>query len=232
MAVPIQLQQLIDAALESARLQPQHALVPFQRRILYEYLAENSDTAFWSTNSPLPRETVLATYGEVRNPITWRQRVYLDLLTAQRMLRLWQELRPHDHLAQRMYTLAEDVALGRVHRDAAAEEIDPVFSRVENADYSFRPPYYAVNAIIKAVVTASGINVWDATIIGPDDDDAVLDQWSLDAAGYACDATAGPVWDPKSDATKRLEFWTWWLTEAIPTVWQREEEETPLVPEE
>ncbi|BDA70903.1 hypothetical protein RIVM261_064230 [Rivularia sp. IAM M-261] len=32
------------------------------------------------------------------------------------------------------------------------------------------------------------------------------------AAAYA----NGSVWEPMSDAMKRLEFWDWWLTTAIP----------------
>jgi hypothetical protein len=38
-----------------------------------------------------------------------------------------------------------------------------------------------------------------------------------DVAFYAaCAYSKGPIWVEKSDAYKRLQFWTWWLTSAVP----------------
>jgi hypothetical protein len=38
----------------------------------------------------------------------------------------------------------------------------------------------------------------------------------------ACAYANGPVWKTISgegNATKRLEFWEWWLTQAVPNAW-------------
>jgi len=235
MAIPAQLEQILSTALDRVLHEPRHALAPFQRRVVYEYLAESSDTAHRLALPPLSREAAwdaLASRGVVRNPVAWRRRMRLDLLTARRMRDLWHELRPHDDLAYRMYAIAEDAAMQGIDYDSIEEETNAVFFQAETADYSFHPPYYALNAIIASILTACRVNTWDGITIEPEDDDRTLELDTLDAAGFACDAVAGPVWNLKSDPSKRLEFWTWWLTEAIPTVWQREEEETPLVPEE
>ncbi|MBW4506868.1 MAG: hypothetical protein KME64_10195 [Scytonematopsis contorta HA4267-MV1] len=47
--------------------------------------------------------------------------------------------------------------------------------------------------------------------------DADVDAYESDSSFWAAAAYAnGPVWEPMSDATKRLEFWDWWLTTAVP----------------
>ena len=46
--------------------------------------------------------------------------------------------------------------------------------------------------------------------------DADLDPWCSDAAKYAAMAVSGAIWEQGSSSQLRLEFWKWWLLEAIP----------------
>ncbi|MBC6454922.1 MAG: hypothetical protein GDA43_18390 [Hormoscilla sp. SP5CHS1] len=32
-------------------------------------------------------------------------------------------------------------------------------------------------------------------------------------------AYSGSLWDPSNDASKRREFWEWWLDEAVKNAW-------------
>jgi len=228
MLLPSELQRIINVVIEELQRHPQHALSPFQRRVVYEYLAEQRDTDPWlGETSPwleppdsLPDaalDVLFEQFGQIRNPIAWRRRIKLDLLTAQRMLRLWQEERPEDSLGQRMYDLAEGTALGVIDRELAAKEARSVFSWYEDAEYAWTSAFYALEAIMKSITTAREVNVWDRMDIKPNDDDVDIDP--SDVAASASFAVAGDVRDLNSNSAKRLEFWTWWLTEAIPTAW-------------
>jgi len=47
--------------------------------------------------------------------------------------------------------------------------------------------------------------------------DAVVDPHKSDASAYAAIAYAGgPVGWPDADADRRLDFWRWWLDDAVP----------------
>ena len=89
--VPSSLNHLIAAALDAAREHPQHALLPLQRYTIYEYL------------------------GSIKEARGYRRRAWLAVLTAEHVLPLWQQVRPHDNRAEHLLTLAKEVL--RAHAD-------------------------------------------------------------------------------------------------------------------
>lgn len=199
--VPASLQHLLDISIDAVRAHPQHALVPIRRWQLYAYL------------------------GSVSNETGRRRRARLALLSAYHVIPIWREERPEDDRAERLLILAENVLQNTVDVKAAGEEaekewhwlIDDDGGRYEKLSSAV---YFAFGAVVQAEFAALEGDSWDNYRFTEDETDADVDIWSSDTAKWAVNAIAGPVWEPNSDNTKRLEFWTWWLTEAIPAAWQ------------
>jgi len=62
--------------------------------------------------------------------------------------------------------------------------------------------------------------LFDPTRIDYAVSDGAVDPYQSDAAYFAAIACAhGSVRAPTADPTKRWEFWTWWLDEAVPAAW-------------
>jgi hypothetical protein len=86
-------------------------------------------------------------------------------------------------------------------------------------------PLWGVLAAASDVLRTANIDI-DFNPSKPDyslDDDGDWDEGDgyRDAAGWGAYVMAGgTVDDPKADASKRREFWEWWLSEAIPAAWQ------------
>jgi hypothetical protein len=83
------------------------------------------------------------------------------------------------------------------------------------------PPLYAGYAVVKAVFTLFEDEEFDPEKIEYNEIDASRDAYHLDASYLAASAYArGSAGEPGADAAKRLEFWEWWLTEAVPELWE------------
>lgn len=53
--------------------------------------------------------------------------------------------------------------------------------------------------------------------------DNQVDAEDMDASAFASAAYAGgPVWDTSSDPLRRLQFWEWWLSEAVADAFRME----------
>lgn len=207
--IPPSLEQLVAVSLESVHDHPLHALLPLRRRAIYDYL------------------------GPVRVRHAHHRRVWLDILTVKYVLPLWHEERPTDERAQRLLTLAEQVLSERVDKQAAGDEAEAIWRWLTDDDHGGRyeklldPAYYTLGAAIMAVFVSLDENPLVGMILGEDETDANIDLASSDTAKWASNAIAGPVWKPDSDRDKRLDFWTWWLTEAVPAAWQHEDVPPP-----
>jgi hypothetical protein len=78
-------------------------------------------------------------------------------------------------------------------------------------------PLFVLSAALESLFISAGVFRFEGIALDERCTDADIDPWSGDAAKYAADAYAGPVWDTKSDKLLRLEFWRWWILTAIPT---------------
>lgn len=205
MPLPTQLQQTIGWAYTAMLEHPRHELLPFYRRGIYNSIGPRSHTQ------------------------TRRVRTMLDLLTARRVLPLWQKERPNDPWAERLLATSEGVLLGKVTVEEARAEGDEAWNQWEAMDTDPEQPNYedfsihtfgAISAAIEALFAASRRCRFDGGLITNQDTDANIDPWSSDTAKWASTAYAGAVWESDSDPIKRKEFWEWWLLEAIPEAWQ------------
>ena len=198
--VPASLQQLLLTFCDAVRLHPQHALLPAQRRDIYDSLGPVSETA-----------------GR-------RKRGRLAILTAQHVLPLYQHAGSAYDRATHLLTLADDVLYDKVDTESAAAEAEQTWDWLTN-DYGDRQEeipdriLFALTSALEALFTAFGEERFEGVIITGVSTDDDLDPWSSDTALWAVEAIAGPARDPGSDSAKRLEFWTWWLTEAVPAAW-------------
>ncbi|SRR5579883_346459 len=203
------LEEELSMLKDAVRLQPQHALLPYQRRhVVYKRL------------------------GSIREGQGYQRRVWLDISATRRVLPLWRQIRPQDRRAEELLVLATDLLERRADAQAAKEIAKELWNwfvnRTGGEQYVGeveRDPR-ALNVMMAAVrtlfvATTPEITDWeleDEDFVDATDSD--IDPWSYDTAGWAANAYAGPVWKPESDQQKRLEFWTWWLAEAVPAAWR------------
>lgn len=199
--IPPSLQHLLDLSMDAVRADLQHALRPIHRQSIYSHL------------------------GPTDTPTGHRTRARLALLAAQHVLPIWQRERPEDNRAKRILGLAEDVLHNTADTVATREEVEAEWRWLTD-DHGGRyeklssAAYSAYGAIVQAAFAALEGDTWDHYRFEDDETDADIDIWSSDVAKWAVNAVAGPVWKPDSDAAKRLEFWTWWLNQAVPAAWE------------
>jgi len=203
--VPGPLQDLIMALLDAVRAHPQHALLPFQRQMVYDY------------------------FGLVTVASSRRRRGWLTVMTVERVLPVWQQARPNDDQAERLLVLARDVLQDKADLQIAIIVVENTWDWFMN-DYGDRDRLKAIQqseaafrvlgATLQSLFIVVGQDGSEGCLDEQDYTDADVDAWSMDTAGWAVAAFAGPVWAQDSDNTKRLEFWTWWLATAVPTAWE------------
>jgi len=203
--VPQSLQNLVTALINAVQTHPQHALLPFQRHMIYDY------------------------FGKVAVVSSRRRRGWLAIITAERVLPLWQQARPQDNQAEQLLVHARLALRSEDDLQFATTLAGDVWNWFMN-DYGDRrrfkeiqrtaEAFYVLAAAVQALLVAAGKDNSEGCVDQEDDTDADVDAWSTDAAGWAIAAFAGPTWEQDSDNAKRLEFWTWWLATAVPTAWE------------
>lgn len=203
MMVPPAVQQLVEDALLAVENHPQHALLPIYRAGIYDAIG------------PLGS-----------NPTSYQIRGRLALSCAHLVLGVWQRTRPSDDRAERLLSLAEQVLAGERDHRTAKKEADKAWDWLNN-DYGERTEelpegcFFALAAIVEAVYVVIGRDRFQDAATHENDTDADLDPWGGDTALWVATALAGPVWsqDQGNHSFGRLDFWRWWLTEAIPSAY-------------
>jgi hypothetical protein len=227
MALPEHIQQLVDESLIMMRKNPEHHLLPVQRLEIYQLL------------EPLPSNDASIRYVGGQ----------LAIASARYVLPIWQQARPiwgdeepaidwggyppnyplTDALPEWMIQRAEEVLRGDVGIELAEEDMGDlwdVYSNLreeitawrtdvpEEAWYAFAAAYYALQETNLAPFT---YNMPNDTMTDPDRESGA---GRLDGAAAAMIACVGVDTNKPGIVTKRLEFWEWWLTEAIPAAWE------------
>jgi hypothetical protein len=217
MPIPPEVQKLLNSALADMSVDPRHQLMPVRRLPIYQALQAAS---------------VPGTSDRVRG--------WLALLAARRVLPLWQRAMPlyedddpdergveANKLAEHFLARAEGVIRGTVDRDVARKEDSDywyvvgnieleIFEAREETDGPFFYAFFALDAAYKALHEALGyeqlgrLKGWETRFACDAASSAVI------AASGGGDVVEGPPIDPQ----KRLEFWEWWLTSAIPAAWE------------
>lgn len=202
--IPLSLQQLINESLDGVYVHHLHALLPIHRQAIYDCL------------------------GPARDSQARRIRGWLDIVTARRVLPIWLADRPHDGRVMRLLTLAERVLRNQGDERGVRDEAEVVWWWLTDDDHGGRyeklssPAYYSLGAAILAVFSSLDDNPLIGMHLEGSETDANIDEASSDAAKWAANAAAGPVWRQDSNNAERLKFWEWWLTEAVPAAWEQE----------
>jgi hypothetical protein len=201
MKLPLQTQYLIEQALELVRHDPQHKLGPLQRIPIYESFnsEENGygDTAF----------------------------LRLQLITAYHILPIWKEAQADNPLAEDLLKMAKQILQKEVDKEIFTDRLQEIWVDLEiaeiNSTYSEKA-FAAVSAAFETLhIILKGFDNWKEWKFCDDDTDDDLGMWGNDSASWASNAWAGWIMDmDAAHSQKRLEFWEWWLTEAIPQAWE------------
>ncbi|BAZ15341.1 hypothetical protein NIES4071_72130 [Calothrix sp. NIES-4071] len=196
MAIPSELQNLIQEANKSLSSHPQHDL-----NLGYRH-------AIW---------VVFGDTGHLR-------RTVLALSTVRHVLPIWNRRFPNDDRPQQILNLAEKVISGDVSKAFAEKESQKFWREMQQLGYEDSGMAFTVGcAAVASLDTAIVDENFDLDEIDFNLTDN-RDIEGNDAAFFAACAYAnGAVWETVSgrgDSAKRLEFWSWWLNVAVPNAWK------------
>jgi len=173
--------------------------------------------AIWAALGPRMDDTRLAP------TIGTRRRTHLAELTTRKVLPMWERTWPSDKRPERLLMLANGVLDGIVEPSVARAERRRFHAHLEDIGYGNQPlqiasaPGYAAIATLN---TALRDEIFDPFHVDYAVTDAAVDPQESDASSYAAIAYAGgPAGWPDADAGERLDFWRWWLDEAVPRAW-------------
>lgn len=230
-----ELQHLCATLLDSVRENPEHLMIIVQRVALYTVLGATIDATFETyrhicTTGRLPNRTGHYRYG------------YLAIRTAQYVLPIWRDdmqraLALDDTFPIDLPEQMLDTALGVLQGTRNIIEAERLlngeyhhaFGALVNAPH---PTYCAANAAYDALRMILGLPPFGRVLRG-DETDVTIDVSQGDvvtsalAAYTAIDKNNSPQINRhitpfipiEFDRQKRLTFWEWWLTDAVPSVW-------------
>jgi hypothetical protein len=210
MSLPSAGEEAIRDAYATVASDLEHDLTPFRRRALYNIFAP------------------------INRPSGHQIRTLLEITTIRKVLNFWEQIWPEKQLPHKALSTAEDVLQGTVDVQAAelvASEMwrqldalcvvpDERFRENEGVELAISAACATGYGAVRALYTACGEDPFEDIEINEEDHNSVLDPWCSDAALWASWAYAGVLGVGTNSADKRLEFWKWWLLEAIPAVWE------------
>lgn len=176
---------------------------------------------------PIHRERIYNVVISLPNGELMRR--WIDIYTAQFVLPIWEKIWAHYDAPKRALAVAEQFLRGEQTIDVVEQEIERVWPLVEelstNLDIDYYPSADAGQAVAEAISRVSGYERWT-----PQNPayvkltETISDEWlhvfMSDTAKWASFAYAGSISHPASDKHRRMEFWMWWLFEAIPKAYQ------------
>lgn len=203
--LPERLRELIADALASLWKDEHGRLSPRHRQTIYDFLG------------PLD-----ASWGRYR-------RSRLAVLCARLVYPRWVRAYPGDTLLDHVLLLTEQVLAGAVDDVRAEGEMHVVWDRLldpEDQGYDLHPGHPVLLCAAIALRTALGIDSWrDRTLT----EDSTDEDFEMEDSDAPCWAHVAQQVDPSqgTSLSLRLRFWTWWLTRAVPQVWQEMPSEAP-----
>ena len=147
-----------------------------------------------------------------------RARAHLAALSIRKVLPLWESTFPSDRLPHEALELAEKVLADTEPAPAAKRFIGKSWTHCDELVYRFAEKQPAIMVGYGAVkmVNEALTPDFDCSQIREEMADLDVDPYEHDSSFFASVAyCGGPSWEECSNAQKRLEFWTWWLTYAV-----------------
>ncbi|MBN1312181.1 MAG: hypothetical protein JXB30_12245 [Anaerolineae bacterium] len=227
-SLPGKVQLLVNEALAEMDADPQHRLAHQRRRQIYD------------------------AFKRLVHPPGQRACGWLAVITARRVLPLFQQEYPEDTLPQDLLDAAIGALQGSVDDEAADDLQDEGYhasgntwgyDEMEitwNADLAGRAAYHAlkeargqvplsnldrIHTLGEVSFPSGEFSEYPQPIRGDQfTDEDLCGIESSDAAAAAAVAFACRPDGPLCDPSKLREFWTWWLTEAVPEAWETAQE--------
>ncbi|WP_279637400.1 Imm5 family immunity protein [Corallococcus interemptor] len=200
MGVPEVLDSLLQRAFESVRADPVHDLALGMRREL------------WRSLGP----------GLGFGP-GYARRVALALATARHVLPLWELTYPENRTTHTVLDSAEAMRVGSLDKGEARAIWQQAWDHMVELSFSDEGSRGVAAGLSAVQALRTCIDDEAFVLLGVDErlrDDQV-DAEDMDASMFAAAAYAGgPAWDASSDSARRLQFWEWWLSEAVPLAYQ------------
>lgn len=211
------------------------SMPPYLYEAVQEAQAQVAADATHALDRPA-RLTIYAALGSRLDHITtggesgWRHRALLDIQAAERVLPVWFTHAPRPGRPQEEISLPQEwlqearqaLTLPPLSDRELSYTVGFTWGQAEaissgESAGAFTCAAFAAQKALERALNDLGFDPehanWDLT-----DDRTYLSY--MDAAFLAsCAAANGFPWDGAADATQRRAFWTWWLTEAIPTAW-------------
>ena len=210
MSLPKVLEDCIQKALTAVRQHPNHVLNLGYR------------TAIWA---------MLGSFDRHSHPSTdagHRRRTLLAIESARRVLPIWEQRWPEDCKPHDAIQAAIQLLHTQDNRAVFWDTLDRCAVGVENLMTTDFIKSMAGESAVLALNTALDDEYFKPGEIDYEWTDGQLGGGDNDGASVASIAYAGgTALDPKSDPEKRLEFWEWWLKEAVPASYQEGTLEKP-----
>lgn len=223
MPLPAETQQLIEYYLEKIKANPKNDLSSYERFTIYKSFGILARVKFedWGKQE----EIVLQQADKVLN--------WLALMTARKVSPIWDEEYPNSGRLSPAWILsiAERYLTGNVTKEAVKRLNHNVFSNWEPTDEEGKI-YWVVQATYEAFLIATTPVLFSlGNYTGPeatDYDDEENEEENYGKIAYSDfvkEAIKAYSFVEYNDYAifslkKRLEFWEWWLTEAIPKAWE------------
>lgn len=201
MPLPRSIQALIDAAKVAVEADSQHALDPLHRLAIYEAF---SDT-------------------EAATAPCW-----LAVVTAQRMLPIFQQHYPDDHFPEELLTTALNIMQGTEVEPAVLENMLDQGHHASAGAWGYDeheipwPVWLAGNTAYHALSEVAGYlplrnlpDYYKGDVLTKWTDQDLCEYPYCDTAGAAAIASASDCYGQSIDPAKQLAFWRWWLTDAM-----------------
>jgi hypothetical protein len=220
------LDDAVKAAILAVQQHPQHNLLPYHRARVYAALGDlDTNLGFWRRG-----RLAIATAAYVL-PF-WRQaypqddRVDALLRMTERTLLGMKDAETLDTARDGLFSWLDrhrfqpyvpENSLPSTDDDRlipfGAEDGD----RDLQIDVAPHSAFFAAEATLAACIPILGIDVFSGTEISEHDREGDVLEPGQDAAWSAANACAGR--SEYVDAERRLSYWMWWLTEAVPQAW-------------
>lgn len=158
--------------------------------------------------------------GPVSSRISRSRRVSLAVLSVEKVLGLWERAFPADRSPHHALRIGTSLGDGIVSETTAEYELDKLWTHCDNLSWRHKDKQiailcgYGAAQVIREALSDVHFGCDQITEASTDLD---VDPYDHDSAFCASSAWAGGApWRQGSDARRRLEFWTWWLTAALP----------------
>ncbi len=224
MPIPTKLQQIVQDLRAEVLQDAHHNLFPNQRLPIYDFIKASSvvKTRKWlavlSAKFVLPSwEREMPNWDLAQKTIELAQKVLLEELNAKEM--------PKKSTITSLIANLAGIECGR-QADYAMEAAITALAEVRGINLFKRISSLQIKqGIPDEMISSLYVDTMSAAVCAYS---GVSFDWKSLPYGNANDPVYMPkliahvrnTFDPKFDPNKRLEFWEWWLTEAIPHAWE------------